>query len=205
MAAAQTPNPRIQLTKIADNIQKAQKSFTDAYTAYTEFKVETLLNLDREVEAKQESFKLLKNQLVQAEKDLQIEIDQRLKEYGLKAAEKVAKEQGRVLVEQKYLDDVEKASSDAGQKLEVLEVTLKKDAAADKAKAISSIIREKELEHAASSAQNIAKISQLEAQLQSANETIMALRQEVDKQRELSQKIAEAGKQGAIVQNMGKN
>ena len=195
---------RLRLAESISNFSKKQGSFLEAYDDLKLYQEDIFKDLDLQIDTKQLELNELSKKYKNMDTDLKIECDQRIKEYRYDEAVRILSEKDEIPIQASELeslrDELDLLKSDFDIRVEDGLASEKKSSA----KAMSMAIVNSNLKHAA----EIAEIKALS--VQKANEvdvlykSIENLKFEIAEQRKQTQSVAEAGKQGAISQNFGK-
>lgn len=197
-------NARLTLAKNIQTLVSKQDAFAKALETLQTFTSDTLQNLDLEIEAKRQDLEDLAKEMKNKEIDGKITCDQMLKEYRHEGALKILDEHKEIAIsKEKYdslcneLDEMRKKDkSEVTNALEEMRASHKKE--------MSATINCLELKHKAEVAELSAGIKQRDNQIQTLENMLQNLKEEIAAQRKLTQSVAESSKQGAISQTFGK-
>ncbi len=195
---------RIVFAEAISALSKTQEDFQLAVQNLENFQTNTLQSLDIQITDKKTELDELAKEFEKQKKDGQIEVDQFVAEYRYNAAVDILEEREEVAIDQDELqalrDELETIKETHQEELEAVR-TEEKDASK---KAIAIATKTANLEHQAAVAGLNATVEQQEHEIENLRRVIENLRDDVSAQRELTQRVAEATKQGAINQTIGK-
>lgn len=184
----------LQLVKALKTVAKNQDSFTKSVTALSELCKDVLEGLDLELERKKRELKDVDEEVAATRKTKRIKLDQELEEHGYKKAVQLLTMREEV--------PIKKAESESLLlELSGLKATMSKDIkdGIDKVKererkASATALKTMELEFKAKHAELQATCKQKDMEISVLNQTITSLKEDVDKQRALTQAVAESSK-----------
>lgn len=195
---------RAKLINILQKIDSQQKAFKEVVSTLDTYSSEKLTELQQKIDAKNEEYEILEKNILNDLKDSQIQIDQELKEYKLEACKKICDSLSKVIIPKEELEATRKELSDLKNNFQ---------------KKCDEILKEEQTRSkiALNSAVSNAKVAldlevcKLQSENQNKSKEIKLLQDllenqklELQKQRELTQKVAEAGSKAQISQNIGK-
>lgn len=199
-----TDSERLQLVTVVSQIEVAKTAFAAAVANAEQWQAETIMSLDANIHEKSLQLKELETQLVVAKKDCDIDLKQYIREKQRAAALEFLGKTGEVAVNAGTLEalqaEVTTLKETHAKELTALEARMRKKSEADMAAALSN----QDLKHAAEKAQNEAKVEQQTETIKRLEAVVADHRSEMDKQRKLTQQVAEAGSKGAINQTIAK-
>lgn len=200
----QTDSDTLAFAKAINSLGEKQEDFIKAVNAIKELKAKTLSEIQLEIKTKRDELNDLQKDYENKKKDLQIKLDQELKEYGYEKAIEIIGESGEIGVDEDEYNELkesieklkEEHNSEMEEKLNQEKLEGKKQ--------LSQALKNKDLEHKAEIATLTATVQQLTKERETFETTFENLKSEIAAQRELTKQVAEAGKQGAITQTFGK-
>jgi hypothetical protein len=195
---------RLRLAESICNFTKKQEAFLLAYDDLKEYNHAIFKDLDLQIDTKQLELNELSKKYKNQETDLKIECDQMIKKYRYEEAIKILAEKEEEPISS---SELEKLRNELNNLKEDFDVNVADLIATEKklsVKAISIAISNTNLKHAADIAEIKALSKQKENEVTVLYKTIESYKFEIAEQRKLTQSVAEAGKQGAISQNFGK-
>ena len=202
--ATKVTQAKLTLAKSINAIVTKQDAFTKAVDALNSFKEETLNELALQIEAKQSELEELEKQFKVKQKDGEIEVSQRIKEFGYDEAVKIIQENGQIVVLEEEYEGLKNANQDLRLKLEADLDKIREEEKASHKRALSAALSNMELKHKAETAVLTATADQKEREVEHLNNTIISMKQEINEQRTLTKEVAMAGAKGAVTQTFGK-
>jgi len=191
---------RLELTKAINNLSKCQTSFAEAVKTIEALNEETLTQLDLAINDKKNELDKLTGYFDIEKKNLQIALDQEIKQYGYDKAVEIVGAQDQTVIDNEILEQLQ-ASSEANT--DAIKEAVKEES--DKGKiALASLKKHMELESKATMADLNAQVKQKEAECKNLYETINTLKEEIREQRQLTKQVAEASSKSQISQVIGK-
>lgn len=195
---------RIQLAKTLRDLTSTQVAFLEAVEGFKTWTSDKVSEFDALIEEKKDQLKVLGDQLKVNEKENAIKISQFIREKEHEAAVEFLEKAGEVAIPKEKYEALLAAVAASEQARSTELDKLKAECTADKKAAISTITKQLELEHKAAFATAEATANQLREQIKLYEQTISSLREEVDKQRQLTKSVADASAKGQITQTFDK-
>lgn len=195
---------RAVIAKTIRQVESIAKNLSDTVAAWTTWTAEQLHSLDQSITEKKQEIAQLDNEFMTQRRKHEVELNLYMREKEREAAIKVLSEVGEIAVSKtKYeelLRNLETASASKDAELE----KLRKEMQSEKHAAITEVSTRLELKHKAEFAVSEATSKQLDNQIGVLQKTIDSLREEVDKQRELTKSVANASAKSQITQTFEK-
>lgn len=189
---------RLLLATAITSLTTKQEAFIKAVETMKQLEADTLTNLDLEINTKKLELENLEKDFKRKQKDGQIETDQFLNEYSYEAACKILKEHNEEPINSEKLktlhNDLDKYKTGHEEELEKL-----KNKEREKAqKSLKAALTNNELKHKAEVAEMAASVNQQKKEIQSLENTIKNLQNELSQQRQLTKDVAEASRPAPI-------
>lgn len=213
------------LTKKLENASKAHSDFVDVFNQLKDFSNESIKEIDIKIKKKDEecynkysqlskdfsfkvtnlqsSFEKKKYDLDRQFQQTRDEMEREFQQNEYEKAVEVLEEKGEIAVVEKDYSALKKECEDLKKTMEKKEKEVLAINDAKWKKEMDIILRTKDLEFQATSADMKAKIEQLNKEVSVLHSTIETLKDEIQEQRNLTRSVAEAA-QGAVTQNFGK-
>ena len=196
-------NSRLEFAKAINGVTMKQEAFNKAVETLGEFTRDELIKIDLEIEAKKKEFQMLEEQVKNERKNRQIETDQLLKEYKYKGACQILEEQSEVPIKEIDLQNLRTMLGNL-QKDRTAEVEkIKEDEQKRSKRAIDAAMSHAKLSHKAETAILTATVDQQKKEINSFEQTLLNLKEEIAAQRELTKQVAQAGRSAPITQSFG--
>ena len=194
----------LAFAKAITKLSQKQEEFVKVVAELKELKAETLTDIQLELKAKREELEGLDKDYETKKKDLEIKLNQEIKELGYEKAIEILEEHGQIGVDEDEYNELKEGVQSVRAELEEeMKVKISEEKANAK-RELSQAITNKNLEHKAEIATLTATVEQLKKERNTYESTIENLKSEIAAQRELTKQVAEASKQGAISQTFGK-
>lgn len=201
---SETSNERLEYNKVLSELARSKTIFADAVERCNAFEKDTLENLNLLISEKKSELAELETQYEVQKKNAQITLQQDIAEFRYAAALKILEERKETAIAIAELEELRTALTQARATHEKeLKAALDAENASAHAQ-LTAALKSKELEHKAQIAKLEANVEQQQREIVSQKAHIEHYIKEVDKQRELTKQVADAGKQGAITQTIGK-
>jgi len=213
------------LTKKLEHASKAHTDFVDVFNQLKDFSNESIKEIDVKIKKKDEecynkysqlskdfslkvtnlqsSYEKKKYDLERQFQQTRDEMEREFQQNEYDKAVEVLDEKGEIAVVETEYNSLKKECDDLKKTMEKKEKEVLAINDAKWKKEMEIILRTKELEFQASSADMKAKIDQLNKEVSVLHSTIDTLKDEIQEQRNLTRNVAEAA-QGAVTQNFGK-
>ena len=197
-------NPRLEMAKAINNFCVKVESLDKAYEQIKNVTKDTLTEFDLEIEAKKQEIERLTEEDAHSRKRLKTETDLFIAEYRYDAAKKILAERDEVAIPEQVLNEMKDRLS---------KLTTERDAQVEAAvaaerqrgeAALKAATNNAKLTHRAETAVLEATNQQQTKEIESLQRTIESLKNEVAEQRNLTAKIADAGRAAPISQQFGK-
>lgn len=195
-----TISERLEFTKAINNLSKSKESFIEAVKVMETYKEETLTQLDLAINDKKTELNNLSNEYEIKTKDLQISLEQEIRQYGYDKAVELIGEEGQSVIDNEVLENLKTASENNDS---IVEEAIKEENKKGTI-ALNSLKKHLELENKALMADLTAQVKQKEAECINLYKTIDTLKEEIREQRLLTKQVAEASSKGQISQVIGK-
>jgi len=202
---------RLQLAQAINNITLSGDTFVRAIETLSSFSQERLSELDMQIESKKREYEQLHSQLENNFKNNQIETQQRLNEFKVKACEEIVKDFNMQVIKnddfyrlKNELSSVQKELNDVNK---MFDERLTKDVEREKQLYITKLQQETTtltLNHKAQMAEITAQCAQQKKEIDMLNKTIENLKHEVAEQRNLTKEVAIASSKAQITQQIGR-
>lgn len=197
-------NERVEFRKVCQELARTRQGFVDAVEWCKAFEEESMENLNMLITEKKAQLAELTAQFEVEKKNSQIKLAQEIAEHKLQAALAILTARGEVALPKTELEELRQRCATAAQHLEA-ELGRVRDAEKASGHAqLGAALKARDLEHKAESAALTAKVAQQEHEIQSLQAQLQNYVLQLDKQRELTKSVADAGRQGAITQTIGK-
>jgi hypothetical protein len=210
-SAANVTNPAANPSSGLADFSKAilllsnkQEGFCKAVESLNQFVEEIRTDLRSDIQSQWIENENLKMAVETERKNLRIETEQQIKEFGYEAAKKILRERGEVPMCQEEVDTMK-------ARIHTLETTMQdsvqKELNEEKTRskvAIQVATTHANLKHTAETADIRARVEQQKMTIDNHLQTIENLQKDVAAQRQLTKEVAIAGRQGAISQTIGK-
>lgn len=194
----------LAFAKAINNLTETQEEFKKALEILDSLKADTLRDIQLELKAKRDELDRLDKEFQIKKKDLEIQVEQELKEFGYEKALELIGENNEVAVEEDEYNSLVESVDTLKEELQA-ELTKKvQEAQAEGKKALNAAISTNNLVHKAEVATLTAQVEQLTKERKMYETTISNLQADITAQRELTRQVAEASKSGAISQSFGK-
>lgn len=194
----------LAFAKAVTKLGQKQDEFVNVFNEFKDLKAETLTEIQLELKTKRDELDNLDKEYEVKKKDLEIKLDQEIKEASYDKAVEILKEHSEIAVDEdeynELTEQVETVRTELEEEMEN-KVTEEKEKAQ---KDLKQALLNNNLEHKAQIAMITAQVEQLTKERTTYESTISNLKGEIAAQRELTKQVAEAGKQGAISQSFGK-
>lgn len=197
-------NERFEFAKVMGELNKSKVAFTDAVQRCEAFETDTIESLNLQLTEKKAALAELETQFTIQKKDAEIKLKQEIAEFKYQAALNILKEQDQVPIDQAELTKLQGVVQAHATELEAMVKKARDEEKSSAHAQLSAAIKSKDLEHKASVAKLEAGVEQQQREIGTLNAQIVNYAKEVDKQRELTKQVADAGRQGAISQTIGK-
>jgi hypothetical protein len=197
-------NERVEFRKVCQELARTRQSFIDACNWAQEFEESSLENLNLLITEKKAELAELAAHFSNEKKNAEIKLAQEIAEHKYQAVLGILATRSEVAIVKGELDDLRARCANAAQHLETELGKLRDSEKAAAHAQLGAALKARDLEHKASTAELAAKVSQQEREIASLNAQIQNLLVQIEKQRELTKSVADAGRQGAINQTIGK-
>jgi hypothetical protein len=206
---------RMLLAQSVSHISKQESAFIAAVEAFQGITAESVADLQRQLDVKQEEYRELCEGHEQDLKRRKIEVDLGLQEHKHAGARGVLDGFGEVPIVKEALEGLQAAlaaaelalseyKAHADEALALALAALEKKLKGESHAALAVLSKHKDLENKANVAELQAEAGQASKQVENLKATIADQRDEIKEQRKLTQSVAEASKQGQIQQSFGK-
>lgn len=203
---------RLQLAQAINNFTIKGEQFITALDTLSHFGKERLTELDLNIESKKREFNDLSQQLENDFKKQQIETNQRLNEFRLKACEDIASDYQMLVVKKEAWNKQQETINNLTRELEQMkskwndeiETAVEKERTVQELRAQQQVTR-LELTHKANVAELTAEVTQQKKEIVVLTNTIDNLKDEIAQQRQLTKEVAIASSKSQITQTIGKN
>ena len=203
-SSTSSPSEKLVLAQNIAKLTAAQDGFSKAVESLKEFNVETLQNLDLEIQAKRDTLNALEVEYQTTLKNEQIKLKQNLDEYNYNAALEIVQERDETVINTDELNtlrqSIKNMETSHAAELKAVEERERKAGST----ALHAAVSTAELKHKAEVANITAVNSQSLQQIKTLQIQIENLKEEVAAQRELTRQVAESSRQGQISQSFGK-
>lgn len=205
---------RMTLAKAVSQIAVDQARFTEAVDTYRSIGAESVADLQRQIDVKQQEYDELCEECDNNVKRRKIELELRFQEHKRDTAVAVLRDFGEVPIGETKLAELIKERdaavaelaeyrASAEESLKTALEALRKELSSSNHAALATAVKTKELEFKATVAKLEAQAEQAGKEVSALKQTIADQREEIKEQRKLTQSVAEASKQGAIQQTFG--
>lgn len=188
----------------ASAFAKATEAATEAMDVIKSFGAEKVAEYETQISAKRKEFDAATQDLEHQSKKRKLESDLKFEKDEYEAAKEVLTNHKEVPVKSVDLkalgDEVEKLRKSNQAELDVLKAQCKKD----EANAVKAATTNQNLVHKAEIAELSAASKQKDGEIAALKNQISQQQNEIKSQRELTAKVAESGRSGAISQSFGK-
>jgi hypothetical protein len=202
---------RLQLAQAINNITLSGDTFVRAIETLSSFSQERLSDLDMQIESKKREYEHMNTQLENNFKNNQIETQQRLNEFKVKACEEIAKEYNMQVIRNedyyKLKNDLSNVQKELNDINKTFDDRLFKDVEKERQLYLSKLQQESTtltLNHKAQMAEITAQCAQQKKEIEMLNKTIENLKHEVAEQRNLTKEVAIASSKAQITQQIGR-
>lgn len=200
-----TSNPRLELAKAIHGLSQKMEAFGKAAEGLASFTKETLVEFDLEIQAKNEDLARLAEETEHARKRNKTETELYLAEHRYNGAVEILAARDEVPISQAELTQMKAslARLTSEREKEIQDVIAKEKKHSEAA--LHSAVAMSNLTHKATTAELTATTNQQIKEIESLNQTIANLKDEVAAQRKLTESVANAGRQAPItLQTNGK-
>lgn len=192
-----TGSVRLDLTKSIDSLDSNIVSMLTAIENIANLRAESLKNFVLQIEEKRQCLEELEKTFETTKKDRELDIEQSLREFGRKKAAELLETFNEVPIDKDELADL-RARLQRTEESHTADIeALKKKMTSQHESAMKSLKSHLDLEYRTKEAENVAKIGAKEAEVKFLMEQIGDLRQEVGRQRKLTEEVA---KSSSVVQ-----
>lgn len=198
-----TDSDTLAFAKAITKLTQKQQDFIHAVEDVKTLKAETFTNMQLELIAKRSELTNLKKEYDVLKKDLQIKLDQEIKEYAYDKAVDILTEAGDIAVNEEEFKELEERITTIEKEMEekmVAELSSQKKASRQ---GLEIAIRTKNLEHKAEIAMLTARVEHMTKERETFESTVSSMKEEIAAQRELTKQVAQASKNSAINQTFG--
>ena len=203
-APYEATNERLEFRKCLAELAHCKQAFAEAVEKCHAFEEETLESLSLQLTEKKAELAELQAQFAVERKNAEIKLAQEVAEFRYKAAVDILSGRGEQAVATAELEELRAKCAAAAAQLDAECKRVREEERAAGHAQLGAAIKSKELEHKANMAELNAKVEQQKLQIASMQAQLEAYSKEVDKQRELTKQVADAGRHGAIQQTIGK-
>lgn len=203
-ASVASGSERLELAQRLAALQAGKDAFLRGVAALEAYDDETLRALDMRIDEKKTQLAELDVEFANAKKQSEIRATDELAEFKRAAAVRFLEASGEEPIGTAELEQLRADVRTLRETRESAVEAAVTQAKADGERALRAALSSCELKHKAESAELVATAKQQQNAIEALQAQIVALRQECDKQRELTKQVAEAGKQGAISQTFGR-
>lgn len=205
------PSSRLMLAKnlatYVKQFQKFQEACDDIKSSIEDMKKydqDTINDIDMQIQAKESTYQDLTENLENEYRGRMIKCDQELDEYQLQACDELLAKYQKRSVDISEWDSLCEQLRVAKEQLEVEIKNTMKTERSKYESAIASISKNLEYEKKYELAKSLAQIDQYQNEIKMLQSTIAMQKEEMQKQRELTEKVAMAASKSQISQNIGK-
>lgn len=192
------------LARALNHVASSSDAFTRAVDEYKAFTSKTIQEVDDRIAATKLDYEDQKTKFESDYKRRKVELELQFQRDEAVACEAVLTKHGKVSVLKADYDTLRADAAAAKQALQTAVEETRKEADGAHRRALQAALTNKDMEHKANIAEIKAQNEQLLKQIEGLYKTIGEQRDEIKAQRQLTQSVAEAGKQGAITQSFGK-
>jgi hypothetical protein len=203
---------RLQLAQAINNLTIKGDQFISALENLKQLDHERLTELDLQISAKKTEYQDLNLHLENEFKNNQIETNQKLNEFKIKACQEIASEHNMTVIKKedynKLQSDISVLHNELGEFKATFESKLHSELEKEKTYYVNKLKHEMstlDLTHKAQCAELKAQCDQQKREIDILNKTIDNLKHEIAEQRNLTKEVAIAGSRAQITQKIGKD